>query len=152
MPLLNILRSTCIFLVVLLPSLGFCERELKYANIRQNMQSIFHYHIENKEFSPLIVKRSFKVYLEQFDPDKLYFLKEEVAPFLELKDKDINKVIKQYEKDHYDEYIRLNEVVEKAIERHRKIREEIKPLISSGKPYLGKGGEQTAIMLIQRLS
>ncbi len=144
MPLLNILRSTCIFLVVLLPSLGFCERELKYANIRQNMQSIFHYHIENKEFSPLIVKRSFKVYLEQFDPDKLYFLKEEVAPFLELKDKDINKVIKQYEKDHYDEYIRLNEVVEKAIERHRKIREEIKPLISSGKPYLGKGGEQNS--------
>lgn len=96
------------------------------------MQNIFHYHIENKEFSPLIVKRSFKIYLEQFDPDKLYFLKEEITPFLELKDKDIAKIIKQYEKDHYDEYIRLNAVIEKAIERHRKIREEIKPLIVNG--------------------
>lgn len=132
MPFLKTVWSTWFFLVIISPSIGYCEKELKYSNVRQNMQNIFHYHIENKEFSPIVVKRSFKIYLEHFDPDKIYFLKEEVDPFLELKDKDIVKVIKQYEKDRYDEYILLNALIEKAIERHRKIREEIKPLIING--------------------
>jgi len=112
-----------------LPVLGYCEKELKYSNIRQNMQNIFHYHIDNKELNVNIVRRSFKIYLEQFDQEKLYLLKDETLPFLEFEDKEIARVIKQYEKDQFDEYLRLNQIIERAIIRHRQIREEIKQLI-----------------------
>jgi hypothetical protein len=69
-------------IVLAAPFLGYCDKELKYVHIRPNMQNIFNYHIENKEFSPFIVKRSFKIYLEQFDCEKLYLLKEEVLPLI----------------------------------------------------------------------
>jgi carboxyl-terminal processing protease len=118
-------------LALQLPSLGYSEKELKYPQIRQNMQNIFHYHVENKELSPVIVRRSFKIYIEQFDPDKLYLLKEEVLPFLELQDKDVAKVAKQYEKDHFDEYIRLNNLLERSITRHRIIREEVRAQVAA---------------------
>lgn len=109
-----------------LPTAGYCNKELKYSNVRQNMQNIFHYHVENKELSSTLIRRSFKIYIEQFDPEKLYLLKEEVLPFLELEDREIAKVTKQYERDQFDEYIRLNAVLEKAITRHRQIRAEVK--------------------------
>lgn len=115
-----------------IPSLGYCEKELKYPQIRQNMQHIFQYHVENKSLSPIVVKRSFKIYIEQFDPDQIYLLKNEVLPFLELGDSQITNVVKHYEKDQFDEYLELNQVLEQAIARHRRIREEVKILVMQG--------------------
>ncbi len=121
----KILFAVLCGIVLAAPFSGYCDKELKYAHIRSNMQNIFNYHIENKEFSPFIVKRSFKIYLEQFDHEKLYLLKEEVMPFLELKDGDVSKVIKHYDKDCFDKYIELNTLLIKSIDRHRRIREEV---------------------------
>ena len=129
------LRMLVVFLYF--PLLGYCEKELKYANIRQNMQNIFHYHIENKTLSPTIVKRSFKIYIEQFDPDKIYLLKEEILAFLELDEAAVATIARHYEKDQFDEYLVLNSVIERAIERHRLIREEVKGLILQG--YIPSG-------------
>jgi carboxyl-terminal processing protease len=42
-----------------------------------------------------------------------------------LKDGEISKVIKYYDKDCFDKYIELNVLLIKAIDRHRKIREEV---------------------------
>ena len=113
----------CIILAI--PFLGYCDKDLKFTHIRPNMQNIFNYHIENKEFSPFIVKRSFKIYVEQFDYEKVYLLKEEVAPFLELKDGEVVKVIKHYDKDCFDKYVELNTLLIRSIDRHRQIREAV---------------------------
>lgn len=102
------------------------------------MQQIFSYHVENKTFSPLIAKRSFKVYLEQFDSDKIYLLKSEAATFLDLSHKEVKWVMHQYEKGEFDEYVKMNKIIEKSIERHRKIREEIRVEILNGVEVLSE--------------
>ncbi|MCB1075382.1 MAG: PDZ domain-containing protein [Simkania sp.] len=106
---------------------------LSLRDVRTTMDKMFTYHVENKEFSSLVVKRSFKIYIEQFDPDKIYLLKGEVDSFLSLTPKQINKIIHQYSQDKFPEYSNLNFLIEKAILRSQKIRhEQLERLINEG--------------------
>ncbi|WP_316359222.1 tail-specific protease Tsp [Candidatus Neptunichlamydia sp. REUL1] len=103
---------------------------LSLQDVRSSMDKMFTYHVENKEFSPLIVKRSLKIYIEQFDPDRLYLLKGEVEPFLSLTPRQIRRVINDFQRDQYPEYWNLNFLIEKSIHRNQRIRhEEIERLI-----------------------
>ncbi|QVL56024.1 MAG: PDZ domain-containing protein [Simkaniaceae bacterium] len=106
---------------------------LSLQDVRPSMDKMFTYHVENKEFSPLIVKRSLKIYIEQFDPDRLYLLKGEVEPFLSLTPGQTRKVINDFQRDQYPEYWNLNFLIEKSIHRNQRIRhEEIEHLIDGG--------------------
>lgn len=106
---------------------------LSLKDVRPSMDKMFTYHVENKEFSPLIVKRSLKIYIEQFDPDHLYLLKGEVEPYLSITPRQTRKVINDFNRDQYPEYGRLNFVIEQSIYRAQKIRhEEIDRLINEG--------------------
>jgi carboxyl-terminal processing protease len=119
--------------VISIPLLGFSEKELKHQSIRLNMEVIFGYHVEHKEYTPLIVKRSFKTYVEQFDYEKLYLLKGEVERFLNLSDQDIEKIIGSFKKDKFDHYFLLNAYIEKSIERQRRLRYKAIKEIITGK-------------------
>ena len=57
------------------------------------MQEMLSYHVEFKEFSSLVVKRSFKIYLEQFDVEKNYLLRTRSIHFLELTDKNAESAV-----------------------------------------------------------
>ena len=106
---------------------------LSLQDVRPSMDKMFTYHVENKEFSPLIVKRSLKIYIEQFDPDRLYLLKSEVEPFLSLTAGQTRKVIDDFHRDQYPEYWNLNFLIEKSIHRNQRLRhEEIERLIDGG--------------------
>lgn len=97
------------------------------------MDKMFTYHVENKEFSPLIVKRSLKIYLEQFDPDRIYLLRNEVEPYLGITPRQAREVIAKYQKDEFPEYWKLNFTIEKAIRRAQQIRhQQIERLINEG--------------------
>lgn len=135
----SLLRVLC--LISLIPGLGYAEKDLKYTSIKPNMDLIFHYHVENRSFSPLVVKRSFKIYIEQFDSDKIYLLKDEVNRFLNFSDEGLQKVIKNYSKEKYDDYILLNTYIERSIERQRRIRTEVfKELLAGNKPMIEEKG------------
>lgn len=115
---------TLTFLLVTLASFASESFILNLRDVRTTMDKMFSYHVENKEFSPLIVKRSFKLYLENFDPEKIYLMKDEVEPFLSLNPKIVQQVIKEYHQDQFSQYGYLNHVIQKAIHRNQKIREE----------------------------
>lgn len=123
----------CLALLIFFPASGFCEKELKHQSVRPNMEVIFGYHVEHKEFSPLIVKRSFKTYIEQFDYEKLYLLKGEVERFLNLSEQDIEKIISNFKKDKLDHYFILNAYIEQSIERQRRLRYKAVEEILNGK-------------------
>lgn len=97
---------------------------LSQRDVRETMEKMFAYHVENRDFTPLVVRRSFKVYMQQFDPDRLYLLKKEAEPFLSLSDRQILQVSRQYKQDRFPEYARLNQVIQGAIVRSRQIRSE----------------------------
>src|SRR5437899_12819240 len=84
---------------------------LKKSSIRTSMEEMLAYHVEFKEFSPLIVKRSFKLFIEQFDPDRCYFLNDEVKPFFELAEKNVDKIIKGYKGGDFSQYDAINAII-----------------------------------------
>lgn len=119
------------------------QQPLSLENVRPTIDKMLEYHVQHKTFSPVIVRRSLKLYLEQFDPERIYLLKGEVEPFQSLTDEQVAECIKEYRNNSFSYYVRLNTLIEKAIIRASFIRktfiEEIKQngihLIEfSGKP------------------
>lgn len=89
------------------------------------MEELFTYHIEYKELSPLIVQRAIRLYIEQFDPDKLYLMKHEVKPYLELSPAQIEHIQAEFKKDNFSYFVALTHLFQDAIERNRALRKEI---------------------------
>lgn len=132
-----VLCSSAIFIF------GFQEKscQLKKDDIRKTMQEILAYHVEYKEFSPLIAKRSLKIFIEQFDPDRIYLLSSEAKPYLEPKEDKLKSVVRNYYQDDFSEYAKLNRTIQHSIIRARALREEVKEeLIVSTEEPLEVGG------------
>src|SRR5215475_14595143 len=99
------LRSRLLVFLCLISS--FCcaaeKHHLKIADVRNSMEEMFSYHVETKEMTPALVKRSFKIYVDQFDPQKIYLTQGEAKPFLDLKATQVESVINHYYSDEYPE-------------------------------------------------
>lgn len=99
--------------------------QLKKEDVRKTMDEMLAYHVEYKEFSPLIARRSLKVFVEQFDPDRVYLLSVEAKPYLEPKEDKIKSVIQKYYQDDLSEYTKINRMIQDSIVRSRAYRKEI---------------------------
>lgn len=111
--------------------------QLKKADVRNTVEEMLSYHVEYKELNPLLVKRCFKSYIEQFDGQKLFLLQSEVKPFLNLTSHNFESIIENYYFDEYPEFETLNRTIAKSIERARIFRHEIiRDLVT-----YGEGGE-----------
>ena len=108
-------------------------KPLVYRDIQQTMQEMLEYHIEYKELSPLLVKRSFKIYLEQFDPEKMYLLKSEVLPYQELGRLQVRGVIDDFDRGSFGAYESCALMLSKAAIRARSLRGEVSAEIAAGK-------------------
>ncbi len=129
------------FLFVFCISFGFAANSytLSLRDVRPTMDKMFTYHVENKEFNQMIVKRSMKIYIEQFDPTRISLLKGEVAPFLAMPSEQTQKVVNQYHQGEFLQYWNLNFMIEQAILRNRRIRhEQIERLINEGTDSLSR--------------
>ena len=89
------------------------------------MQGMFEYHVEYKEFTPFLAKRALKIYLQQFDSEKVYLLSSEARPYLDLKEDRAKVVVQKYYKDDLSEYVALNQTIQESITRARGYRLEI---------------------------
>ncbi|CCB85633.1 MULTISPECIES: tail-specific protease Tsp [Parachlamydia] len=115
------------FLLIFLFSYAFsAEHELlKTADVNKVMQNILQQHVSQKKISDQILKTSFKVYIDQFDPDRTYLLETETTPFLNVNDKQAQQLLKQYLKSDFGAYSRLNSMIQGSILRARKIRQNL---------------------------
>ncbi len=111
-----------IFLILNLFCILCIGQELRLQDVRPTMEELFSYHVENRQLSPLIVRRAFKIYLEQFDPSHLYLLKSEVKPFIELTDRQVEEIIQRLKKEDYSDFTALNHVIFNATHRAESIR------------------------------
>lgn len=103
---------------------GTDQELLQAKDINKIMKQIFDQHVDKKEITGSILKNSFKVYIDQFDPDRIYLLEQEVAPFLKMSDSEVNRILAQYQQNQFPEYEDLNNVIQKSILRAQKMREE----------------------------
>lgn len=94
------------------------------------MDKLFEYHIEFKQLNDKIVKRTLKVYLEQFDPDKIYLLQKEASVFLDLSDKRAKEIADHITKNDFSDFNALNEIFYTAVHREREERARFKDKIN----------------------
>jgi len=160
--------------LILLASLSvafFCSADqelLKVQDINVVMKQIFEQHVDQKAMTTSILKKSFKVYIDQFDPDRVYLLDSEVKPFFDISDAKIEQFMNQNEHNQYSDFSDLNDVIIKAITRSRDIRSRLEkedvallfreknPLAPSGDddwsdPDLKRSFPKTESELTQRL-
>jgi len=129
------------FLLLVLPVLilTLCSAgtfQLTKKDVRRATDMMLKLHVEHKEFSPLMARRSIKLYLEQFDPDKIYFTAREALPFNDLKEERLRALVTNYLKDDLSEYANLNQAIQGAIARARILRAQIAAqLIQSEEPF-----------------
>ena len=81
------------------------------------MQVLFELHVEYKEISPHLVRRCFKIYIEQFDPERTLLLQDEIAHYLALSDAEVAKIIQRIQKGDFSDFLHLNRIFKKAITR-----------------------------------
>ncbi len=98
------------------------QTSLKIDDISRVMDRFFSLHIENKQLSPAIVRRSFKIYIEQFDSEKAYLLESEVLPYLNLSDRRAEEILTRLKSNDYSDFIALNELMQNAIIRAQAMR------------------------------
>ena len=94
-------------------------------DIHQLMNQVFHAHLEKKEISDSILQDALVIYINQFDPYRLYLLESDVAPFNHLSSEQLQYLIEQYKADKYTIFEQLNIVIQASIKRSRELRKEI---------------------------
>ncbi len=98
------------------------QQPLKIDDIPRVMERLFTFHIENKQFNTTIVRRSMKLYIEQFDPEKAYLLDSEVKPYLEMSEKRAKEVMARLENHDYSDFFALNGIMQESVVRAQSLR------------------------------
>lgn len=107
----------------ILLAVGFAGAEerglLRAEDVQKVMGQILSQHVKNKQITADILRSSLKVYIEQFDPDRIYLMESEVKPFLTMTDAQLNEMLAQYRNGNFSTYEKLNTVIQGAIQRAR---------------------------------
>jgi C-terminal peptidase (prc) len=98
---------------------------LKMDDVNRIMNQIFEQHVDKKEITSAILKKSFKVYIDQFDPDRVYLLDGEVQKYLSMGDAEVLRMVEKYKQGKFPEFEELNGVIQQSILRSRKIRQSL---------------------------
>lgn len=112
--------------LVLAAHLSASTQPLKYEHIPNAISEMLTYHVEYSQLNPLLIRRSFNIFVSRFDPRKTYLLRSEVEPFVSYSDHDLRNILADFNKGKFSEYVKLNKTIISSIQRARKIRASIK--------------------------
>lgn len=101
------------------------EQELRKQDVSKIMEQIFSEHLGQKQIDEEILRHAFKIYIDQFDPDRTYLLQTEVKPFLQLSPAQMQQFIVQYKAGDFSSFEKLNSMIQKSILRAREYRKEL---------------------------
>lgn len=128
-------KTILVFLFVFLGigSAVSLPNQLKIEDIHRVMERLFSFHIENHELNPTLVRRSMKIYIEQFDPEKAYLLESEALEYLRMSDARVQEILGRLQEEDYSDFFALNALFQKAVLRAREARERLaQEMVRSG--------------------
>lgn len=139
-----------ILFILICLSLGFSlsAREqdlLKMHDVNRVMQQILSQHVDKKEMTGKIIQSALIIYIDQFDPHRMYLLEREVTPFVHLSQEQLNQAIEQYKKSDFSLFQQLNRVIQGAIERSRQLRQGLEKEVKNGLFHFSPTKEHTAL-------
>ena len=113
-----------VLLFLLCCSLIFSS-EVRLADVRPIMDEMLMLHVEHKQLSPLLMRRSFKNYIQQFDSGKMYLTSQDLRSFYEGIEETSAEAYLQYQKENFTAYRDLNRLIQKSIVRARSLRKKV---------------------------
>lgn len=116
-----IIFSCFVYIAVL--SLGTAAGKEGYPS--EIIREILAHHVEHRAITPLLLRRSIKLYLAHFDTHKTYFLRNEIAGFLSIEDAEAWKIIHRLQKNNFSDFLAIHSVIEEATARAQSLRKEI---------------------------
>jgi carboxyl-terminal processing protease len=116
----NIKIFTVFLIFLVFPA--FSAKKLQVKDINGIMSRFFEYHVENKELTPKIVQRSIKLYIKQFDPERLYLTYNEVNPYFNISDRKAKKLAVEFKKGNFSIFYKIDDLFANSIIRARKMR------------------------------
>lgn len=122
---LKIFVIFCFFLNSFLFTQDQDTEHLQKKDVSKIMEQIFSEHLGQKQINEEILKHAFKIYIDQFDPDRTYLLQSEVKPFLQLSTEQMQVFISQYKQGDFSSFEKLNSIIQKSILRAREARKEL---------------------------
>lgn len=99
--------------------------QLRKQDISKIMEQIFSEHLGQKQINEEILKHAFKIYIDQFDPDRTYLLQSEITPFIQVSPSQMQELITQYKAGDFSSFEKMNNVIQKSILRARQYRKEL---------------------------
>ncbi|MBJ7450103.1 MAG: PDZ domain-containing protein [Parachlamydiales bacterium] len=102
------------------------KESVQYNDVPKIVNHILSYHIEHKKITPLLIGRSFKVFTEQVDPAKEYFLAGELTPFFQPNNDLIQLARLAFTSGDMSAYVQLNQLTQSSILRQRQWRQEFR--------------------------
>jgi carboxyl-terminal processing protease len=104
---------------------------LKESDIHRIMQQILSEHVNKNKMTGQILQSALLIYIDQFDPHRVYLLESEVAPFIHLSSQQLNQAIEQYKHNDFSIFKQLNQVIQTSIARSRKMRQDLELEVKS---------------------
>ena len=93
--------------------------------VRPIVEEMLEYHVEHKEYGPELLQRTFKLFIDQFDPAKIYLTAGEVETYIAISEKKAKLAAQAYGRNRFPDFLVLNELINKAIVRNTEWREEL---------------------------
>jgi carboxyl-terminal processing protease len=106
---------------------------LKTQDISRIMQQILSEHVSKKEVTGQILGSAFEVYIDQFDPHRMYLLASEIAPYVKPTATQLEQAIKQYKRDDFTLFKQLNQTIQYSIERSRRLRQKLEDNVKNSR-------------------
>jgi len=126
---------------------------LKTSDISRIMQQILSKHIDKKEVTYQILSHALSIYIDQFDPYRMYLLENEVSPYVNLSSVSFQQAVKQYKHDDFTLFKELNQTIQRAIERSRRMRKRVESDLKNSlflpTPHHGKENESFALTTVE---
>jgi carboxyl-terminal processing protease len=114
---------------------------LELSEIHHILGEMLQQHLDKKEVDEKMLTSAFRLYLEQFDPEKIYLLDKEVRPYLDPNAATSKQFLAQYKEQNYTAFENLNQLIQQAIERARSIRTSLE---KNPAPYFEEAKKMTS--------
>lgn len=88
-------------------------------DVESVMRQILAYHVDEESITPQIMQRALSIYVDQFDPERVYLLQQEVDVFLNPSQNVIDEVYSEYGQSQFSYFATLHTIIQQAIQRSR---------------------------------
>ncbi|MCB1136588.1 MAG: carboxy terminal-processing peptidase, partial [Chlamydiia bacterium] len=99
--------------------------EIGPKDVTAKVHEIMRAHVEHKKMTPLIMRRTVERFLAELDPSKTYFIRDDIADWLDLDDKKVDTLVAQFEESNFTAFQSLFDRMQTAIQRRDTFEKEL---------------------------